>query len=98
MLKRTILALFVGSICGAIFGAAGFAPAERVLGRGIGILGNSPSLAALIGAVYLGTWGGVMGAIIGIANLNASRSGGVGFAWGASRNKGNMEKRKRVFL
>ena len=76
------MALLAGSICGAIIGAAGFALAERVFGRGIGILGNSPSLAALIGAVYLGTCGGVMGAIIGIVNLNASRSGVVGLACG----------------
>ena len=82
MLKRIILTLLAGSICGAIIGAAGFTLAERVFGRGIGILGNSPSLAALIGAVYLGTCGGVMGAIIGIVNLNASRSGVVGLACG----------------
>jgi hypothetical protein len=74
--------LLAGSICGAIIGAAGFALAERVFGRGIGILGNSPSLAAFIGAVYLGTCCGVLGAVIGILNLNVARSGVFGLACG----------------
>lgn len=65
-----------------IIGAAGFALSERVFGRGIGILGNSLSLAALIGAVYLATCGGIMGAIIGIVNLNVSRSRVVGLGCG----------------
>jgi hypothetical protein len=82
MLKRIILAFLVGSICGGIFGAAGSTLAEWVFGPGIGILGASPSLPALIGAVYLGTCGGLMGAIIGIVNLNVSRSGVVGLACG----------------
>ena len=82
MLKRIILTLLAGSICGAIIGAAGFTLAERVFGRGIGILGNSPSLGALIGAVYLGTCGGIMGAIIGIVNLDVLRSGVVGLTCG----------------
>ncbi len=81
-LKRIVLTLFVGAICGAIIGAAGFALSERVFGRGIGILGNSSSLAAVIGAVYLGTCGGVMGTMIGIGNLNVSRSVVVGLACG----------------
>jgi hypothetical protein len=82
MRKRFILPLLAGSICGAIIGAAGFALAERVFGRGIGILGNSPSLAAFIGAVYMGTCGGVLGAVIGILNLNVARSGVFGLACG----------------
>ena len=80
--KRFILPLLAGSICGAIIGAAGFALAERVFGRGIGILGNSPTFAAFIGAVYLGTCGGAMGAVIGILNLTVARSAVFGFACG----------------
>jgi hypothetical protein len=83
MLKRTAVALLVGALCGAIIGAAGFALSERVFGRGIGMLGNSPSLGALIGAVYLGACGGIVGAIIGIADLNASMSAVIGSLCGA---------------
>ena len=82
MRQRFILALLTGSICGAIIGAVGFALAERVFGRGIGILGNSPSFATFIGAVYLGTCGGVPGAVIGIVTINAARSGVFGLACG----------------
>jgi hypothetical protein len=83
MLKQIALALFIGALCGAIIGAAGFALSEWVFGRGIGILGNVPSLGALIGAVYLGTCGGVLGVIIGTANLNVSMSVVLGLACGA---------------
>jgi hypothetical protein len=83
MLKRIAVSLFIGALCGAIIGAAGFALSERVFGRGIGMLGNSPSLGALIGAVYLGTGGGVIGAIIGIADLNVSMSVVIGSIGGA---------------
>jgi hypothetical protein len=82
MMKRIVVALLVGSICVAIIGAAGFAISEWVFGRGIGILGNSPPLAAFIGAIYLGVWGGLIGAIIGIVNLNVYKSGAIGLCCG----------------
>ena len=83
MRKRFILPLLAGLFCGAIIGAAGFALDARVSGRGIGILyANSPTFAAFIGAVYLGTCGGVLGAVVGILNLNVARSGVFGLACG----------------
>ena len=98
MLKRIILAVLAGSICGVIIEATGFALSELMFGRGIGILGNSPSLAALIGAVYLGACGGVLGAIIGIANLNVSRSGVVGLACGMLLVLWEMWKNERGYF
>jgi hypothetical protein len=83
MWKRFILPLLAGLICGAIIGAGSFALAARFSGRGMGVLyANSPAFAAVIGAVYLGTCGGVVGAVIGILNLNVARSGVFGLACG----------------
>ena len=82
MWQRTILARSAGALGGAVVGAVGFALASFLFARGIGILGNAPAVSALIGAVYLGVWGGLIGAIIGLANLNTSWSTVVGLSGG----------------
>ena len=98
MWKRIIWALLVGSICGAIAGAVGFSMSERVFGRDIGIIGNSPALAALSGAVYLGASGAVTGAIVAIANLNVLRSGIVGLICGVLLVTGETWGRERRYF
>lgn len=82
MWKRFILPLLASSICGAITGAAGFGLAAMVSGRGMGIYANLTAFTAVFGAVYLGACGGVLGAVVGILNLNAVRSGVFGSACG----------------
>ena len=79
---RAMWGLGIGAVSGAVIGAGRFTLATFVFGRGIGILGNSLSLSALVGVVFIGLSGGIVGAIIGISNTTILRSAIIGLVIG----------------
>ena len=82
MFSRTIVGLLICVACGAAIGAASFALGESLFGRGIGLIGKSLPLAAIIGAVYVGIPGAVVGVIVGGFSLEKAQGAGVGLAVG----------------
>ena len=82
MFLRTIIGLLIGVACGTAIGAASFALEASLFGRGVGLLGNSIRLAAIIGAVYVGVPGAAVGAIVGGFSLGKAQGVGVGLAVG----------------
>ena len=82
MLLRVLVGLLVGGISGSAIGAISFAVGESLFGRGIGVLVKSPLLAALIGIVFIGAPGLLVGAIVGGLNLRKLQAVAAGAAIG----------------
>lgn len=82
MFSRALIGILIGLVSGACIGAAWFAASESLFGRGIGLLGPSPRLAAIVGAVSVGTLGVVVGAVVASVNLGKVRGLWVGAAAG----------------
>jgi hypothetical protein len=82
MFFRILVGLLVGGVSGGAIGAISFAVGESLFGRGIGMLVKSPLLAALIGVVFIGAPGLLVGAIVGGLNLRKLQAAAVGGAVG----------------
>ena len=81
--SRICVGLLLGLACGACTGAAGFAVSASLFGRGIGLIGPSPRLAAVIGAGLVGLPGAAVGAIVGAFDLGRAQGLWVGVAAGS---------------
>lgn len=81
---RVLTSLTIGSLCGAVIGATSYAIAEKLFGRGIGILTSSPLLAATIGVVFMGVPSLIVGAVGGGSKASKSQSAVIGLIVGAA--------------
>jgi hypothetical protein len=81
---RILRSTLVGCIAAGIPCAIGLALTERHLNRGIGILGPSPLLAAIIGSFIGGFLGAIVGALVEVGRFGARTGAALGVLLGAA--------------
>lgn len=82
-LRRAFIGSLAGIASGAILGGLAFRLEYSMEPeRGIGLFGPNPTLVTLLGVIFVGLLGGVVGMIVGISRATKARAAIIGLIFG----------------